>query len=190
MSGGETGRRPGLGWRQHRQRAAQARAVRCPSRNRSRAIETMVGARWRLHERYTSAACGVHAANRRASRGARDACSESTCIARRSRALPAPSRHRAAPGRVRAPRTETSCFAASGATACCPLSHQLENMRKHHSTRRKYEPTHQWMPGGTIAAPPQSVKVATLAPPCMEVAALWPTYSRIAVVIRHPSFKV
>ena len=105
---------------------------------------------------------------------------------------------------------EASCLAASGATACCPLFHHLEtcarhlrleqrcNNRKdlqlkascqpckHHSTRRKYEPTHQWMPCGTIAAPPQSVEVATPPPPCVEVAALWPTYSRITVVIHHP----
>ena len=53
-------------------------------------------------------------------------------------------------------------------------------------SRRKYEPTHQWMPCGTIAAPPQSVEVATPPPPCVEVAALWPTYSRITVVIHHP----
>ena len=142
-------------------------------------------------------------------------CGESTCTARRSRALPAPSRQRAAPGRMRANRPDSATWRPlvllRGAPQLAgPLFHHLEtcarhlrleqrcNNRKdlllkvscqpcnHHSPRRKYEPTYQWMPCGTIAAPPQSVEVATPPPPCVEVAALWPTYSRITVVIHHP----
>ena len=142
-------------------------------------------------------------------------CGESTCTARRSRALPAPSRQRAAPGRMQANRPDSATWrplvllraAPQLAVAChnhletCARHLRLEqrcNNRKdlqlkascqpckHHSTRRKYEPTHQWMPCGTIAAPPQSVEVATPPPACVEVAALWPTYSRITVVIHHP----
>jgi hypothetical protein len=114
--------------------------------------------------------------------------------------------------------TEASRLAASGATACSPLSHQLDtcalhlrleqrcNNRKglllktscqpcnHHSTRWKYEPTHQWnqwMAGGKVAAPPPSVEVAICQGAVAGVfggcvAALWSTYTRITVVIHHP----
>jgi hypothetical protein len=195
---------------QRHRRAARARAARCLSRNRSRVIEWLVRARRHMHERYTSA-CGVHAAN--------DLHGEA--LARAARAEPSERGSGSCASEPSAARicfTEASRLAASGATACSPLSHQLDtcalhlrleqrcNNRKglllkascqpcnHHSTRWKYEPTHQWnqwMAGGKVAAPPPSVEVAICQGAVAGVfggcvAALWSTYTRITVVIHHP----
>ena len=187
-----------------------ATSTRCLSRNRSRVIEWLVRARRHMHERYTSA-CGVHAAN--------DLHGEA--LARAARAEPSERGSESCASEASAARicfTEASRLAACGATACSPLSHQLDtcalhlrleqrcNNRKglllkascqpcnHHSTRWKYEPTHQWnqwMAGGKVAAPPPSVEVAICQGAVAGVfggcvAALWLTYTRITVVIHHP----